>query len=242
MAQGGKFQTGFLAAGFSAIAQPYIDQVANDNVFVGTAASAAVGGTASVLGGGKFANGAVSGAFSYATAKAFEPAKTRKCQVAGPAVCSFDDSGPKDMRITENQRNMAAQGNVEGYYRSRMAQGDPVAQIGLASLDPPGGLLDFLFGGASVNNRLEAFSRVYQGHSVDIDAVRTDLMNANVRAIDADMTGTIGLLSPGQVYDYHIAVFSNYGLPTTTFGGSPFTGQRWEAYATRGIWCGGCDR
>jgi hypothetical protein len=73
VAQGGNFQSGFLAAGFSALAQPYIDVVANDNVFVGAAASAAVGGTASVLGGGKFANGAVTGAFSYAVGRAIGP-------------------------------------------------------------------------------------------------------------------------------------------------------------------------
>jgi RHS repeat-associated protein len=72
VAQGGNFQSGFLAAGFSALAQPYIDVVANDNVFVGAAASAVVGGTASVLGGGKFVNGAVTGAFSYAAGRAID--------------------------------------------------------------------------------------------------------------------------------------------------------------------------
>ncbi|MDZ4380604.1 MAG: RHS repeat-associated core domain-containing protein [Parvibaculum sp.] len=70
--QGGNFQSGFLAAGFSAIASPYIDKVANDNVIIGAAASAAVGGTASVLGGGKFENGAVTSAFQYAAGRAAE--------------------------------------------------------------------------------------------------------------------------------------------------------------------------
>jgi hypothetical protein len=37
----------------------------NDNPLAGAFVSAAVGGTASVLGGGKFANGAMTGAFSY---------------------------------------------------------------------------------------------------------------------------------------------------------------------------------
>ncbi|MBV2185230.1 MAG: hypothetical protein KUL88_11895, partial [Rhizobium sp.] len=66
---GGNFQSGFLAAGFSALAGPYIDAVANDNVFAGAAASSVVGGAASVLGGGKFENGAVTGAFTYAVGK-----------------------------------------------------------------------------------------------------------------------------------------------------------------------------
>ena len=74
VAQGGNFQSGFLAAGFSAIASPYIDSVANDNIIVGATASAAIGGTASVLGGGKFANGAVTGAFSYAVGRAMQSA------------------------------------------------------------------------------------------------------------------------------------------------------------------------
>ena len=54
--------SGAMAAGFSAAATPYI----NDwNVVGATMASAVIGGTASVLGGGKFENGAQTGAFGY---------------------------------------------------------------------------------------------------------------------------------------------------------------------------------
>jgi hypothetical protein len=67
VAQGGKFQSGFLAAGLSDYAGP--DIVSNDATFsekaAATVQAAVVGGIGSVLGGGKFANGAVTGAFGY---------------------------------------------------------------------------------------------------------------------------------------------------------------------------------
>jgi hypothetical protein len=61
-AAGGKFGAGFLAAGFSAAASPYISLGGRG---FNTIAHAIVGGIASVLGGGKFANGAITGAFQY---------------------------------------------------------------------------------------------------------------------------------------------------------------------------------
>lgn len=59
--RGGSFRSGFLAAGFSAAAAP----LAPSNIWAGAAFSAAVGGAGSILGGGKFADGAVTGAFTY---------------------------------------------------------------------------------------------------------------------------------------------------------------------------------
>ena len=68
--QGGKFLSGFLAAGVSTLGGPIT------NVFAGqasgTAVSAVLGGVASVAGGGKFANGAATGAFAYAEEAAEE--------------------------------------------------------------------------------------------------------------------------------------------------------------------------
>ena len=65
VASGGKFQSGFLAAGFADVAGPFVDQISHGDIFMGTAASAVVGGMGSVVGGGKFENGAVTGAFGY---------------------------------------------------------------------------------------------------------------------------------------------------------------------------------
>jgi hypothetical protein len=61
-ASGGKCGAGALAAGVTAAAGPYLSGL---KFAVGLAANAALGGAASVLGGGKFGNGAVTGAFGY---------------------------------------------------------------------------------------------------------------------------------------------------------------------------------
>jgi hypothetical protein len=71
VASGGSCKSGALAAGISAAAAPFIDAKFPDglhnpgNLAAGTAISATIGGLASVAGGGKFANGAVTGAFGY---------------------------------------------------------------------------------------------------------------------------------------------------------------------------------
>jgi len=69
--QGGSFQSGFLSAGFSEFAGPQLDNMVPSNVgqnsanIMGGIARGAVGGAAAVLGGGKFANGAITSSFSY---------------------------------------------------------------------------------------------------------------------------------------------------------------------------------
>jgi RHS repeat-associated protein len=71
LASGGKCGPAALAGGVSAAATPFIDAQFPDplhnpeNLFAGTAISATAGGLASVAGGDKFANGAVTGAFGY---------------------------------------------------------------------------------------------------------------------------------------------------------------------------------
>ena len=67
-AEGGKFSHSFLSAGFADLAGGPIDRIqGTDTLHVAerTAAAAVVGGTAERLGGGKFANGAVTGAFVH---------------------------------------------------------------------------------------------------------------------------------------------------------------------------------
>lgn len=108
-----------------------------------------------------------------------------------------------------------------------------MAGIGLSSLHPSGGLIDYLFGGSSINNGLQAFARVYAGGELDINQVRVDLMRAHLAAVDADVLGTAHLLNPRQIAVYHHQVFSTYSLPTTAFGGTPMTGALWEASVTR---------
>jgi RHS repeat-associated protein len=61
IAQGGRFEHGFLAGAFSAGFGPMVNKI--PNIAGRVVASAVIGGTAEELGGGKFANGAVTGAF-----------------------------------------------------------------------------------------------------------------------------------------------------------------------------------
>lgn len=72
--------------------------------------------------------------------------------------------------------------------------------------------------------------------------IRVDLMDAHIGAVDSDTSGQPNFLSAGQITDYHHEVFRDHGLPTSTFGGTPFTGTSLDLPVTRGIWCASCDR
>ncbi len=143
--------------------------------------------------------------------------------------------------ITDAERQLVADGKIQEFWESRLAVGDPVARAGLASLNPSGGALDYLFGGTSINNRLQAFANVYTDGVLNIDQIRVELANAHIQFTDSDKLGIRGLLNPGQIAEYHHQVFDRHGLPPTAFGGTPFTGAVHEAHFTRSIWCGGCD-
>jgi len=60
--QGGRFELGFISAFTSSLALSYTTGKSNDPLAI-MGIGAAIGGTAEALGGGKFANGAVTGAF-----------------------------------------------------------------------------------------------------------------------------------------------------------------------------------
>jgi hypothetical protein len=62
---GGNCKAGAMAAGFSALAGPSISSVAGDNFETNLLGRMMVGGVASKLSGGEFANGALSAAFEY---------------------------------------------------------------------------------------------------------------------------------------------------------------------------------
>ena len=64
-ASGGSCGSGALSAAFSKAMMPVTGPMVKSSPFAGLAISSIVGGTASVLGGGKFSNGATTAAFGY---------------------------------------------------------------------------------------------------------------------------------------------------------------------------------
>ena len=87
--QGGSFGHGFASAGFGEALSPAVQGLRS--VPAEAIATAVVGGTASVLAGGKFANGAVTGAFSYAFgAAANRAAENRVTDQRMAAAAAFD--------------------------------------------------------------------------------------------------------------------------------------------------------
>jgi hypothetical protein len=67
VAEGGKFQSGFLAAGFADLAGTHFDIDGNGAgaIAVNTVTHGIIGGLGAVMGSGKFENGAITGAFGY---------------------------------------------------------------------------------------------------------------------------------------------------------------------------------
>ncbi|MEM8988568.1 MAG: hypothetical protein AAGC95_17790 [Pseudomonadota bacterium] len=83
---GGSFESGFLAAGFSSLAGIAYRP---NNLAVGTAYHAVVGGIGAELGGGKFKDGATTGAFVYLFNDAQERRIRGKIQEAVQALSDF---------------------------------------------------------------------------------------------------------------------------------------------------------
>ena len=184
--------------------------------FQRTAAAAAVGGTLSAATGGKFANGAMTGAFS----RAFNDELHERAMEA---------------KLTPEQRRYRDEGETRKFWESRLESGDPIAQLALDILDNKGL-------GMRANERLQDFAREY-GIELKPSEVSLKLMRAHADATDRDGDG---LLMAEVIAQYHHEVFAEYGLPPETFGGTPFFGALWEAdlpYAWllgQPHWCEAC--
>lgn len=104
-ASGGEFRHGFYAGAFSSAASPLTRQIKMRNAgaqyTARLVATAVIGGTGAVLGGGRFANGAVTGAFVYMFNQAMEKAESRHpkkvawvtVEAAHADIPAQDDSG-----------------------------------------------------------------------------------------------------------------------------------------------------
>lgn len=113
-AGGGKCSAGFLAAGFSDLANFDLKSLPAN-----VALRATTGGIGSVLGGGKFENGAVTGAFAYAAGRALEPGKQAVAAAKGKRPQGVKVDGPENMFVVpDNYRDALA--NTLGTTRSEI--------------------------------------------------------------------------------------------------------------------------
>jgi len=227
--QGGRFAHGFISAGVTKAFSKTIAgiNVGNDygNMALQSTAAAVVGGGVSEATGGKFGNGARSAGFGYLFNELISS------EIFDKAVAKSAD---QRFQITDEQRQLALNGERREFWESRLASGDPIAPLALDIIDNVGL-------GRVANEWLLLNARV-AGIVIDLDQIGIELMNRHVDFTDRDRAGTQGLLSPRQVARFHHLVFRAHGLPSTAFGGTPITGRLQEANFTRDIWCRRCDQ
>jgi Domain of unknown function (DUF4329) len=105
--QGGKFGHGFISAGFTEALSPAVGQLGEGRdfgtVLAKTAVSAAIGGTASKLSGGSFANGAATGAFQQlfnhiATGIKLSALEKKLSKIAGENLDKYNEQSIKEDR------------------------------------------------------------------------------------------------------------------------------------------------
>ena len=151
--------------------------------------------------------------------------------------------------VTDRERQLAQQGDRRGFFQSRLERGDPLARTALDIVNDRG------FLGMTANARLfDAISERNGGSTIapngmiidtpivrqqsvssifaEIDQIGVELAQAHVDAVDFRR----GNVSASDIARYHFAVFAKYGLPPTTFGGSPNTGTTLEAEILAGLY------
>ena len=113
VAQGGKFGSGFIAAGFSDLAGGYLHL---GNLPSDTVIHAIIGGAAAELGGGKLANGAVTAAFGYlyntVASKRWMSLSVVNGVLTGTIKVSCGDTGSKCDDLMSDMQNVNNSVNV----------------------------------------------------------------------------------------------------------------------------------
>ena len=125
-----------------------------DAVIGRTLVAAVVGGTASEISGGKFANGAMTAAM----AQLFnQEASARRAQTA--------------QRLTLKQQDLARAGKTREFWVSRLVSGDPIAPLALEIADNTGL-------GKVANDRLLAFAKKLD-LTIDLEQVMIEVMRTH---------------------------------------------------------------
>ena len=125
-----------------------------------------------------------------------------------------------------------ANGDPVAFWQSRYLRGDKLAPV---SLDV---LLNRGPRGWIANIRLRLFDPLGR---VNRHQLSVDLMSKHAIAIQGDTAGIPGQLSALESTKIHHEVFRKAGLPSITFGGTPFTGSTMDLLITTPFWCSGCD-
>ena len=174
------------------------------------------GGRAAKLGGGKFANGAASAAFTHL----------------------FNAELSAGVPISDAERGFADSGDRKAFWESRSARGDPLGETALNILNDDG----ILTGQAA--NFFASLGGQLNGLDVDLDALGVDLMRAHIGAVDNDFHSIPQYLNAQQIQNYHWPVFESHGIPTGYYGGTLFNipADHWLNAPARAIYCPNCDK
>jgi hypothetical protein len=128
----------------------------------------------------------------------------------------------------------AQSGNYLGYYQLACAGGDAYACFAQhVAAD------DSNLGQQATDRVVDALRRHGSGCNVDaiLDQIRTELAQAYANYLPNDPANAIWP-DAGAIADFHADVFAQFGLPSSTFGGTPL-GQ-WGGIFGADIWCPNC--
>lgn len=136
--------------------------------------------------------------------------------------------------ISTAEVEFSRHGNRLAFWESRAARGDPLARTALSIVQNRGI-------GAIANNSLATaiFKRnASHGRPQSLSVVQREVNEIGIRLMQAHVVAVTQYAQPsaGQIATYHYAVFREYGLDPSTFGGSPVTGTTTESSSTSFIW------
>jgi hypothetical protein len=203
---GGECGPGALAGGISAAASPVMPR----DFVGGLAGNVAVGGLASVAGGGKFANGAVTGAFGYL----------------------YNECGNGGCWESDGEYALRAAGNVDGYWSAKCDAGEPFTCTAL------GVVRNNTILGKAANAWLRIISTVLnvQVNPADISIDLTNRYGNYQQTTSSEVNPQWP--SASAITIQHHQTFQQFGLPPYTFGATPFISSGWMMPTSR--WCEGC--
>lgn len=135
VASGGKFGHGFFSAGVTkgigAAFLPGGDKLTTGEIAKGTMVSAVIGGTASKISGGKFANGAQTGAFQYL----FNQAAPKIIDSTKDALDHYFNGNGQDVQLGPNTQDAIINSKDQQYRLNRIKQGLSTSNSGNYGVD-----------------------------------------------------------------------------------------------------------